>query len=371
MKRKTVCYLLSNIDKAVAFEWIATQLSSTKFNLHFILLNPSHSNIENYLSEKNIDCKRIPLRSKKDYPKALFTTLKYFKHIQPDIIHCHMFDATIIGLLSGKIAGIKKRIYTRHHSTYNHKFNKKGVLLDKVCNYLATDIVAISQNVKNVLLNREHVPDQKITLIHHGFDLNAFETVPFHDIEHLKNKYNIHEQPVIGVIARWIEWKGIQYIIPAFKKILAQYPNAVLILANANGPFSKHIQNLLHEIPKTAYRIIGFENNLFALYQLFDTYVHTPIDPEIEAFGQTYVEALAAGVPSIFTLSGVAHEFIENEQNALVIPYSNSTAIYEATKSILKNEDLRVRLIKKGKKDIQGFQITTMIDGLTLLYEKE
>jgi hypothetical protein len=62
-----------------------------------------------------------------------------------------------------------------------------------------------------------------------------------------------------------------------------------------------------------------------------------PIDDTIEAFGQTYIEALISGVPSVFTLSGVASEFIENGKNALVVDYKNSEQISVAIDQILTN----------------------------------
>ena len=73
------------------------------------------------------------------------------------------------------------------------------------------------------------------------------------------------------------------------------------------------IQEAVKELPQNSYCVIPFEKDLFSLYQLFDVYVHTPINPTLEAFGQTYVEALAAGIPSVFTMSGVAPQFVLHE----------------------------------------------------------
>ena len=37
--------------------------------------------------------------------------------IKPHTVHTHLFDANLSGLMAAKLLGIKKRIYTRHHST--------------------------------------------------------------------------------------------------------------------------------------------------------------------------------------------------------------------------------------------------------------
>jgi glycosyltransferase involved in cell wall biosynthesis len=99
--------------------------------------------------------------------------------------------------------------------------------------------------------------------------------------------------------------------------------------------------------------------------------VHVPIDECAEAFGQTYVEALAAGIPSVFTLSGIAREFIENEKNALVVPYKNANAIQTSIERLLENKQLRNNLVEQGKKDVYAsFVIDKMMNSLFSLYEK-
>jgi glycosyltransferase involved in cell wall biosynthesis len=174
--------------------------------------------------------------------------------------------------------------------------------------------------------------------------------------------------PVIGVISRYVEWKGIQYVIPAFKKILQAYPYAHLVLANAKGSYENSIKEMLKEIPQGNYTEIGFEEDLFTLYKLFDVFVHVPVNADIEAFGQTYVEALASGVPCVFTLSGVAKEFIIDRINALVVPYKNSDAIYEAIAELLENELLRNTLVSNGQKSVEPFALNIFINKLEELY---
>jgi glycosyltransferase involved in cell wall biosynthesis len=238
-------------------------------------------------------------------------------------------------------------------------------------NSLSTHILAISENVRNILVTEEKVKPGKIRLIHHGFDLERFSNVQQTDIDELSAKYNPgNKRPVIGVVARYSHWKGIQYSITAFKKILQDHPKALLVLANAKkGDYKDEIATLLAELPADSFCEIEFEHNLFALYHLFDVYVHVPIDAELEAFGQTYVEALAAGIPSVFTRSGVASEFIRHEQNALLVDFQNAEQVYQAIVRLLTDAVLRETLIENGRKDIKGlFSLETMISKLEKLY---
>lgn len=369
MKTK-VTYILANIDKAIAFEWIADNINKDKFDLSFVLLSQEEPHLYRWLKEKQIECYYIPHNGKKSFPNSIIKVRKILRKIKPKVVHTHLFDANLIGLFCAKTLGIKRRVYTRHHSTFHHENFPKAIKYDRFSNYLATNIVAISENVKNVLINLEEVPQEKVTLIHHGFDLKSFEKVNSTEVEELKIKYNLtgQEGPVIGVVARFIKLKGIQHIIKAFESVLKKFPTAILVLANANGSDKEYINSLLESIPEKNIRKITFEPNLFALYKLFNLYIHVPINKEIEAFGQTYVEALASGVPSIFTLSGVANEFIINKENALVVPYKNSNEITESIFTLLGNEQLQKALVENGRKSIQQFKLVNFIEKLEKLY---
>ncbi len=373
-----ITYILSNLEHALAFEWIATYLPNEEFSLSFIFLNPTEGvELENFIKMQNIPTFFVKYRGKKDMIRAIWQVRKQLKAWQTDIIHCHLFDANVVGLLAGIFLGIKKRIYTRHHSDYHHVYFPRAVYYDQFVNYLATDIVAISGAVKGILEKKELVKKEKIHLIPHGFKLDIFDLDKNNPeisakINALKTKYQTHDYfPVIGVIARYTSWKGIQYIIPAVKNLLEKYPKAKILLANAKGDYKTEIQNLLKtNIPENQYQEIAYESDLGTLYQLFDVYVHTPIDAYKEAFGQTYIEALASGVPSVFSLSGIASEFIQDEHNALVVPFQNSEAITKTIIKLLENKILRNKIIENGKKDIQKFGLDIFIQKLRDLYKK-
>jgi len=371
--RTKVTYILSGIDKAMAFEWVAQNINQNEFELSFIILNQRDSYMHKWLISEGITSFFLHHRGKRDFPKNFLKMLQILRKLKPDIVHTHLFDANLIGLTAAKILGIKKRIYTRHHATFHHQYFPKAVKYDKWCNKIATHIVAISENVKNVLIDKELVPRDKVTLIHHGFDLEKFRNIPADEILSLRKIYGLNSKdyPVVGVIARYIKLKGHHYIIKAFTKVLDKYPNAKLVLANTNGPHKTEIQELLNkELKPEKFIEITFEPNLFVLYQLFDVYVHVPIDKQIEAFGQTYVEALAAGIPSVFTLSGVANEFVEHQKNALVVNYQDSQAISKSLIHLLGDKELSQQLTNNGMKSVEQFNLNLFIQKLEEIYRE-
>ena len=365
-----ITYILFQIEKALGFEWVADNINKDKFELSIISIGVSENSIfEQFCKIRGIEFHRIEYHTKKDIFAATLKTFFLLRKIKPKAVHCHIFEANLIGLTAALLAGIKMRIYTRHHSTYHHSTSPSGVKYDKYCNKIATHIIAISENVKTVLVNMEGVSPKKIHLIHHGFDLGFFNNISAERQEKVKRKYNPEDRhPVIGVISRYTEWKGIKYTILAFLRLLEKYPNALLILANAKGK-DKEIIELIKKLPEKNYIEIVFEEDNAAMYKLFDVFVHVPVDSEIEAFGQIYIEALAVGIPSVFTLSGVAREFIVNKENALVVDFRSAEQIFDAVCSILQDGDLREKIIQNGKKAIEkNFSLPMFIEKLEKIY---
>lgn len=370
-KKIKITYILFQLNKSLAFEWILDHIDKSKYELSFISIYVNENSFfEKFCKTRNVEFHRVDYTSKKSIPTATFHTYKILKKIQPDAVHCHIFEANIIGLTAAYFSGIKKRIFTRHHSSYHHITAPSGLKYDKYCNKIATHIIAISEIVKNILVNVEHVPSSKITLIHHGFDLPLFYNISEERLSIVEKKYNPNNKhPVIGLVSRYTIWKGLKYAICAFEKLLQDYPNALLILANAKGDDKENVKKMLHKLPSESYVEIEFEEDNGALFKLFDIFVHVPIDADSEAFGQTYIEALAVGVPSVFTLSGVACEFIEDRKNALVVEYQNSEQIYQAMNTILVDKELDKQLFVNGRNDIeQYFSLPLFIQKLEQIY---
>jgi glycosyltransferase involved in cell wall biosynthesis len=343
----------------------------SKYRLHFILMNKSDSEMETFLKNANIVCYRVPYNSKPQLAFSVFKIRKILKRHKIDIVHCHLFEACLAGLVAAKLTGIKKRIHTRHNSTINHDYYPHGVKYDKLINYLSTDIIAISKVVKDVLIYKENAPEKKIHIIYHGFDFDAMFKNAEETKGAMKLKYNLNDSrhPVIGVISRFIHYKGIQHIIPAFKMLLQNYPNAHLVLVNAAGPFSKEINEMITVLSPENYTLIPFEENIFGLYPLFDEFIHVPIHAESEAFGLVYVEAWALGIPGIYTHSGIVKELGVNEENCIFVDFMHDEMLYECMLRLIREPQLKEKLIKNGKElALSKFTVKEMSKKLNALY---
>ena len=365
--------IISDTNKSHVFEWTHNLLVNTKnYNIYYVLIQNKSTHFEDFLKKNEVYYKVFTKKKIFMWPINIIKLIKLILRLKIDIIHAHLIEAGAISMTAGFFLRVKKRIYTRHYSTLNHVYYPKMVYIDRAINYFSTHLICISNNVANVLIYKEKVKLEKVHLIEHGLLFNEINTLPRLDKNDFKSKClrNINSYPIIGVVSRLLKLKGINYIIDAFKLILNIYPNAHLLIIGNDGNDKEHLINYLNfKIHKNNFTILNFDENIFSIYPIFDFFIHVPIDADIEAFGQTYIESLASKVPCIFTLSGIAKDFIINNKNAIVVSFKNSDEIYQSLINLIENPELTKQIVLNGYNEVlKRFKIEDKIKQLNALY---
>jgi glycosyltransferase involved in cell wall biosynthesis len=353
------------------FEWICRALHGRGYHFTFLLMNAGESPLAPGLREAGVPFHQIRFRGRSDLPRAAWEIRRFCLAGRFDLVHAHFVNSCLAGLAGSALAGIPIRVHTRHHSS-QHRFSHRKLWelpFDSINNALSTHIIAPCLDVRRKLIE-EGVPESAISVIHHGYDLDSFRNVSEERVLRLRERYGIPPgAPTIGVISRFIRTKGVEYVVEAFRRLRDTHPTARLVVANASGPWAVEVRKSLRRLPAGSYIEIPFEPDVFALYRLFDVYVFVPVGPSVEGFGQTYIEALASGVPSIFTKAGVAHEIIAHGENAWVVDYENAGQIQVAMRALLDDPGLRDRLIRGGLRTVEpGFGISLHVARLDSLY---
>ncbi len=369
--KKKVIHIVSDVEKSHHLEWFTRQIKD-QYELKVVLIGRENTYHEKFLRVNNIPVFQIGYYSKGDFFYAFRKIFNFLKMERPSLIHSHFWLATIIGIPISYLLRIPNRVITRHHGNFHHLYYKKGVWMDILLNRLATLIISPTVIIRKLMIQSEYVRSTKIEVINHGIDCNYYRTTTKERIQTIRERYDIPKtSPVIGVISRHIEWKGIQYTIAAFEEVVKSVPTAHLILANANGKYRKVLEKRLSKLPGDSYTLIEYENDIATLYSMFDIFVHVPIDMGSESFGLTYIEALAAGKPCIFTLSGVAPDFIRHEYNALVVDYKNESQIISSILRLLSDQQLVDRLITNGRESASQYSDVEMGQRVKSVYANQ
>ena len=350
--RNRVVIMVSDGSPAV-FEAILDSYLNSEFEIHFVVLNKTHLEFDEILTRKNARVHFFVNHGMRSLPRLTLQMLKFFFNLKPQVVHAHLLIAELSGLSAAFLARVPMRIHTRHHSDPYHFKSKHARIYDWIACTLSTKIVSTCDNVYEVLTELEKVNPKKIVKIPLCLQKKDF-VIGQERIQKIKEKYNLNgNRPIIGMVSRYLEIKGLQYAIPAFAEIRKDFPNACLVVANAKiGSYGKEVASLLETLPADSFREIVFEKDIFALYKSFDIFLHVPTGRRVEAFGQAYTEALACALPCIFTLSGVAPEIARHGENSYVVPFRSTEAIAQGIRWCLAHEAEAKAMAALGSREI-------------------
>ena len=389
-KIKVTC-IFTHLIRWVPFELVAKHINKDKFEIDYIILNKSDPIIA-YLKELNI---RHRVTSFPDYSNTPEMVKFLYEHLlenKTDIVHTHWFAGSLTGMQAAYYAQVPVRIFTREHPSIKY-YSRHAASKHRLIWECATNVIAVTNKSKEGMIE-DGIPEHKITLIPTGFDVREYENVEISRIEKLRAKYlGNHQGPVIGVAARYVRWKGVEYVIEAYQKVLETYPNALLVLSGTGidrANIDEKIRNArkedivapqyddiiaitekLSQLPNHSYIEIPFEADLFALFKLFDVFVHVPTDSIQETFGQVYVDAMLSRIPSVITLAGSAADHAVHRENAWIVDYKNSDQIAEGILALLNDSQLREKIINNAFLCAQQYDIKNHIQRLEQFYTCE
>jgi glycosyltransferase involved in cell wall biosynthesis len=347
-KSKILC-IFSDVHSSPQLIAIVEELMLRNTEVHIILIGDSESKIAQQIIDKNWKLEVLHVRNKTSSLLNLLLICIQIIKIRPQVVFSSGLFATTLGMVSGRVFCVPKRIFVRHHSNFHHRYNLRlGLIIDRLSNHLSTSVVAVSEIVNEVLAKVEFVNAQKISIIHNGVSLNEFTKLQKRS--EIDGIQEVVDRKVfrIGVISRLTEWKGVEYTAEAFVQLQSHYPHAHLHVVGEPSDSLPKIITVLQNLPKESYTLEKFTDDIPEFLNRMDAFVHVPIGRQDEAFGLVYIEALAAGVKCIFTESGVITELPNPEEYAFIVPYMSSSGIYENLELILMAEDFPKKLIPES-----------------------
>lgn len=369
MSARRVVLCFARIGRSAYVEDLSEELPGRGFDPVWVHADPGPSATLERVRERGQRVEEVPPASLwNPLPRAVAVG-RVLRRVRPALLHAHFFPDAALDLGVARLLGVPATVQTRNHSTYHHRFFPKAVPVDRLAGTLAHRVIAISRIVRRVLVERERIPREKISLVHYGLDPERFR-VPDARVRAFRARWGLEGPgPLLGMLSRYVRLKGIQHVLEALPGILSSAPDARLLLANAGGPYQAELRRRIRRLPAGAVVEIPFEQDVEALYAALDVCLHVPDDPWIEAFGQVYLEALAAGVPSVMTRSGIGHELLNDGVNSLVVPHRAPAEITRAVLRLLDEPGLRRRISEAAVASVGAYTVDRMVDGIAGVYD--
>lgn len=339
--------------------------------ISFITLNNTKPPVLKDMKERGCDAYWVKFdntKRAKSWVSAYFQLKKIFKKIKPDVVHSHLFDDGVPTMIAAKHAGVKKRIHTKQSTTFNWFYAPKAVKLDRFINRSATDLIAVSNEAKNFVIQKEKADPSKLHLIHHGISFDTIQKVDEKEINDFKARFSLKEKRIIGTVSRYIKWKGYIEFIEAAALIKDKYPD-VVFLGVGSGSQEEELKQLINKKGlKNQFILTGWIEKKYipAVFQSFDIYLHAAY---MEPFGFVIPEAMINRVPIVTTPTGSAADGLKHMESAYIAPYNNVEELAKGMEYFLNN-DSHSFTNKAYKSAIDKFSIERMWNDHLNLYLK-
>jgi glycosyltransferase involved in cell wall biosynthesis len=324
-----------------------------KFEYYVITLDPPGA-LMDQMKELGVEAFSVNYRSKKSLPRVTLQMRKFFRKNKIDIVQSHLLRSSLIGFTAARLAGVKVKIFTGHHSHEIPLHNRKFLTwLDGLCGRrLSNYTIAPSRDMRNIFIKYQKVPAKKIAVIPHGFDLPHWREAA--DGEDIKKELGIENKTVFGAVGRLFWVKDFATLIEAFSRIAGNYEDVVLVIAG-DGNEKESLLKIAGE-KKLGSRVIftGRRTDMARVMKGFDVFVHTSI---AESFGMVYIEAFALGKPTISTKVGVAPDIIRDGVNGYFIEKKNPDDLAAKMRLMLDQRDKWMSMGDNGKKVAEDFAV--------------
>jgi glycosyltransferase involved in cell wall biosynthesis len=212
---------------------------------------------------------------------------------------------------------------------------------------LSNRLVVMAERGREMLQRIYHVPPAKIDLIPHGI-----HDVGFVDPTYFKDQFGVEGKVVLLTFGLLSPNKGIEYVLNALPRIVAEFPEVVYIVLGATHPneLREHGEayRLSLELLAKKNRIeknVIFYNQFVELENLkefigaADLYI-TPYLHEAQITSGTLAYAFGAGKAVVSTPYWHAAELLAEDRGVLV-PFRDAPAIASAVIELLRDDNRR------------------------------
>jgi lipopolysaccharide heptosyltransferase II len=227
--------------------------------------------------------------------------------------------------------------------------------------------VIVSSNIVACHMIKDFgVPRERIRLIPRGVNLEKFS---YREPDAGQKKgHNI------GIIGRITPIKGHLYLIRAMSKVVRILPNINLFIIG-DAPFSKpkyrqELETLVRRLSLSKFvHFLGQRHDIPQQLAKLDLVIMPSIGEE--TFGRVIIEAQAHGVCVIATRIGGIIDIIKDGKNGILVPPRDWNALSDAIIRLLKDPDLRSRLSKAARADVeQNFSLEHMYKKTISVYNE-
>jgi glycosyltransferase involved in cell wall biosynthesis len=364
---KRLLHFAEDSDTSGYFPQLARWHDRNRYRMYFGTLKPMAPWLREYMESQGVvtfSCE-CPRRIK--YPIGLVRLARFLRRERIDILHTHLFDPSVVGLMAGYLARTPTRVLTRHYSDYHTRINKKWhVRLDQLCTRLSHSVIAVSEHTREHMIAQEKAPPKKVRTILNGIDFDRVKLSEPAVRERLRREFDGDRFYLLLMVGRLHPEKGYPHLFRAISELKSKTDRPVRLLIAGTGPMADSFRDEVRQLGcDDAVQFLGFRKDVPDLMAAVDLVVHPAV---AEAFGLSLTEALYIGTPVVASRVGGIPEIITDGIDGVLVPPAEPRALAETIVKMLHDPERRQAMAGAGREKVQRrFRFDEMVRG----YEEE
>lgn len=319
------------------------------------------------LTLRGVPVTQVTIRGHLD-PLLLRRLRRALRDLQPDVVHTHLFHADTYGILAAKLAGVPL-VYSSRHDDDPRRRQPMLRIVNALLWRMATGGVAISEAVRRFTIQIEGAPARKIQRIYYGVPL----PVPVYDRKRARQVMRDligapQDAPLLGMVCRLMDAKGIPDALQAFAQIAPEFPDAHFVIAG-DGPLRSTLEKYAHALSiDRRVHFLGWQDDPYKVMAAIDVLLMPSVR---EGFGLSILEAMSQSVPVIGSTASAIPEVIAHGETGLTVPPRDPAALADALRLLLADKALRMHMGLMGLDRLEThFGADRMVDETLALYQR-
>ncbi len=239
---------------------------------------------------------------------------------------------------------MKKKDPLEHLKYWLNPFHRVALLLEKKALQPGQyrKIISISQLTRKDLLKYYHLPEEDITVIYNGVNVEEFTPGNRNELrQELRKELGFCADDIVLLFAaNEFKRKGLRALLEAVALPMQSARIKLLILGGDSPlPYRNLIQKL-GIVEQT--RFLGSHNDMPRYYAASDIFI---LPTQLEPFGLVITEAMASGLPVITSrLAGAAELITDGETGLLLQNPENRGELQDKILKLVRDADFRNKL---------------------------
>lgn len=300
-----------------------------------------------------------PLQMAMKIPELIF----FLRSWRPDVIHCHLPLAGVIGRLLGRALRIPV-VYSEHN------LQERYHPLTRVANRLTwrwqDRVIAVSDEVRESI-GRNLPPKPSVTTIVNGVDCEVFSR----DLSLralVREQFGLSEQDLlVGTVAVFRKQKRLDLWLEVARRVSREFDNVHFVIVG-DGPERDVVERLVVEFGlEERVHLPGLRSDVLAYYSAMDTFV---MSSDFEGLPVALLEAMACGVPVVCTKAGGIAEVVRDGVEGLLTNLRDVNLMTAKLTRICRHAELRQSLGRASRQRVlSGFSLTQMRSQIEEIYK--